>query len=178
MIAIVARKARRITPEARNFRGGISARHALPQAESAHSRVGIISVAIPSTRRAADRTLIGCAVSRTWNGCPPGYTVQGEAPANRIFVVVRMESSQLVRSLLAFQGRKVPRKARLFEKLLRIIAPELTDVPIALDCCVDELAALFFHFANVDREREIAVIIEFHRATRRVGERHLSNRGD
>ena len=60
------------------------------------------------------------------------------------------QSSQLVRSLLAFQRRKVSREDRLFEKFLGIVAPELTDVGIALDCCVDELTAFFLHFANID----------------------------
>lgn len=54
------------------------------------------------------------------------------------------QSSQLVRSSLALQRRKVSREDRLFEKFLGIVAPELTDVGIAPDRCVDELTTFFF----------------------------------
>jgi len=56
--------------------------------------------------------------------------------------------------------------------------PELTDVRIAPDCCIDELAGFFLHFANIDGESEIAVIVEFYRTARGLRERHLPNRGD
>ena len=73
-------------------------------------------------------------------------------------------------------GGKSRRKDRLLE-LLRVVVPELADVRIALDRRIDELAGFLLDLANVDREGEIAVVVELDRPARRVGERDALDRG-
>src|ERR1051326_6148207 len=109
---------------------------------------------------------------------PPLSAAPITAPAIRIFGVVPIAPPKFLASLLALQRRKVSRKHRLFEKLLRIIVPELTDVRITLDRRIDELAALFLDLANIHSESQIAVIVKSDRAARGLGNRHPPDRGD
>ena len=74
-----------------------------------------------------------------------------------------------------FARRKVARKYRLLDELLRIEGPELADLRIGLDNCVGELSVYARHFANMNVENGRA-ILEPHWADRAVRETNILHR--
>src|SRR3984893_3947111 len=72
-----------------------------------------------------------------------------------------------------FRRRIVARVDRVLEKRFLVVGPELTDVGIGLDHRVDEFSVFLFAFADEDVADDVAVLVEFDRAARGIGQRHL-----
>src|SRR4029453_1327099 len=75
-----------------------------------------------------------------------------------------------------FARRKVARKYRLLDELLRIEGPELADLRIGLDNCVGELSVYARHFTNMNVENGRAIFVELHRADRAMRETDILHR--
>src|SRR5882672_10924435 len=58
------------------------------------------------------------------------------------------------------RGRPIARIDRIFQKLLRIVGPELAHAGIGEDDRVDQPAFLAFDLANIDVADDIAVLVE------------------
>src|SRR5207247_7140914 len=72
----------------------------------------------------------------------------------------------------AFHRRIVARVHRLRQEPLLVVGPELADLGIRLDRCVDELVALLFASPDVEAPDHVAEAVERERPAGRVGERH------
>src|SRR5215470_4134124 len=82
-------------------------------------------------------------------------------------------SSSHAHSLQIPSRRIIASIDRVGQKFLFVIGPELTDVRVALDRCVDQLSVLALAFADEDVAHDVAEVVELDRPARRIGKCHL-----